>query len=167
LSTKSPEPGKSSRGLLIGTLVIVGVLLVLVFRTGNDAAIYSLGVDQFMAKKAQMSTRNVRIDGKLVSGTLVKRTSPCEYRFQMEKNGSTLDVHYSQCVVPDTFRDVKGVAVMVTAEGKLTSDGYLAASQIFAKCPSKYEMKQSAQSAGMDPSKGMDSMLIPPKVVNN
>ena len=52
-----------------------------------------------------------------------------------------MEVHYAQCVVPDQFRDVKGVQVEVTAEGRLASDGHLVASKIFAKCPSKYEMK--------------------------
>jgi cytochrome c-type biogenesis protein CcmE len=47
-------------------------------------------------------------------------------------------------VVPDTFRDMPGMDVEVTAEGKLDPEGHFEASQIFAKCPSKYEMKDRA-----------------------
>jgi cytochrome c-type biogenesis protein CcmE len=161
------EPPKRHLGLLIALLVMGGVLLTLVLTNFDNAAIYSIGVDQLAAQKDQLGDRNLRVDGKLVSGTLAKRTTPCEYRFRIEKNGSELEVHYPQCIVPDTFRDVKGVDVLVTAEGKLHSDGYLLASQIFAKCPSKYEMKQIAEQSGMDVSKGMDPLVIQPKVVDN
>jgi len=55
-------------------------------------------------------------------------------------------VHYPQCSVPDTFRDVPNVDVEVTAEGTLTETGTFDASRIMAKCPSKYEMEQRAAS---------------------
>jgi cytochrome c-type biogenesis protein CcmE len=161
------QPPKRHLGLLFALLGMGGVLLALVMTNFDNAAIYSIGVDQLAAQKAQLGDRNLRVDGKLVSGTLAKRTTPCEYRFRIEKNGSELEVHYPQCIVPDTFRDVKGVDVLVTAEGKLQSDGHLLASQIFAKCPSKYEMKQIAEQSGMDVSKGMDPLVIQPKALEN
>jgi cytochrome c-type biogenesis protein CcmE len=122
----------------------------------NDAAIYSKGVDEMMAQKDSLADRNVRVQGTLVKGTLARRDSPCEYRFRMKKNGSEIEVRYPQCVVPDTFRDVPNMDVDVTATGKLSKDGHFQASQIMAKCPSKYDMKQMAASGkqmphGMDP----------------
>ncbi len=166
-ATPAATPPKRHLGLLITLLAMGGVLLTLVLTNFDNAAIYSIGVDQLAAQKGQLGERNLRVDGKLVSGTLAKRVTPCEYRFRIEKNGSELEVHYPQCIVPDTFRDVKGVDVLVTAEGKLQSEGYLLASQIFAKCPSKYEMKQIAEQSGMDVSKGMDPLVIQPKVIDN
>ena len=59
----------------------------------------------------------------------------------MQKNDVVMTVLYPQCVVPDTFRDVPGVKVEVTAEGKLLPDGSFRAHQIMAKCPSKYDMR--------------------------
>ena len=53
--------------------------------------------------------------------------------------------------MPDTFRDVPGMDVAVTAEGKLTDDGRFEASQIMAKCPSKYEMQQRAEAGEQAP----------------
>lgn len=161
------EPARRNVGLLVSLLVIVGGILALVFSSFDNAAIYSMGVDELQGQSDEVKARNLRVEGKLVSGTLVKRTTPCEYRFRIEKNGSQLEVHYPQCVVPDTFRDVKGVEVQVTAEGRLASAGHLQASQIFAKCPSKYEMKEMAESAGMPVGQGMESMVIPPKLVDN
>jgi cytochrome c-type biogenesis protein CcmE len=74
----------------------------------------------------------------------VKRDSPCEYRFTVEKKGVQMPVRYAQCVVPDTFRDVPNVEVGVTVEGKLQPDGSFEASSVLAKCPSKYDMKDKA-----------------------
>jgi cytochrome c-type biogenesis protein CcmE len=41
--------------------------------------------------------------------------------------------------------------VAVTVEGELRSDDSLEASQVLAKCPSKYEMKQKAASGEKAP----------------
>ncbi len=145
-----PPAGSSSRskrniGLLIGLLVMGGGILTLVMTSFNNAAIYSKGVDELLAQKTRLASRNVRVAGTLVKGTLVKRDQPCEYRFKMEKNGKVLDVRYPECIVPDTFRDRPETTVQVTAEGKLTTAGYFEASQIMAKCPSKYQEKQRQQ----------------------
>jgi cytochrome c-type biogenesis protein CcmE len=130
---------------LIGLLVMGGGILTLVMTSFNNAAIYSKGVDELLAQKTKLASRNVRVAGTLVKGTLVKRDQPCEYRFKMEKNGKVLDVRYPECIVPDTFRDRPETTVQVTAEGKLSKAGYFEASQIMAKCPSKYQQKQQAQ----------------------
>lgn len=150
------EEPKRSWGLLAGLGALMAGILALVFSSGEDAVVYSYQVDELKAQAAELGNRQVRVQGMLVSGTLTRRDSPCEYRFMMqkagEKNSEPLKVQYAQCVVPDTFRDVKGVEVEVTAEGRLAADGHLEASTIFAKCPSKYEMKEtSAQMGGERP----------------
>lgn len=132
--------------LLAALLVIGGAILTLVMTSFDGAAIYSKSVDELVAQKASLANRNLRVQGTLVKGTLGKRESPCEYRFRLKKNGAEIEVRYSQCVVPDTFRDVPNVDVDVTATGKLASDGHFQASEIMAKCPSKYDMKQQAAS---------------------
>ena len=113
--------------------------------SAEDASIYAIKVDQLVAEKEKFEDRTVRAQGYLVKGSLMKREDPCEYRFKVHNNldkkqGPELAVRYSNCVVPDTFRDVPNVDVEVTAEGKLAQDGdYLVATHIMAKCPSKYE----------------------------
>jgi cytochrome c-type biogenesis protein CcmE len=148
-----PSSGKPRRELvLLGTLLAIGAaILTLVMTNLNDAAIYSKGVDEMMAQKDALADRNVRVQGTLVKGTLARRDSPCEYRFRIKKNGSEIEVRYPQCVVPDTFRDVPNMDVDVTATGKLAKDGHFQASQIMAKCPSKYDMKQMAASGKQMP----------------
>ena len=55
-----------------------------------------------------------------------------------------LSVRYPYCVVPDTFRDAPGFEMgTVTVEGKLCESCHrFEASQIYAKMPRKYEMKE-------------------------
>ena len=168
----SPPEESSRRGwMLLGGLgVIMAGILALFFTSSKDAVTYAYGVDELQAKVADLGPRQVRVMGHLVSGTLVHRESPCEYRFKMTKGDAVLPVSYAQCVVPDTFRDVKGVEVEVTAEGRMTPDGHLEASKIMAKCPSKYEMKDQAAQTGYRPQHegspqqmGPQSAIIPPK----
>ena len=150
---KSPveEPPKRNLGLLAGLLVVMGGLLTLVFTSVDDAAIYSVTTDKLVKNKSEYEDRNVRVEGDLVNGTLRFRKEPCEYRFSMEKNGEKIAVRYPACVVPDTFKDVPGVEVQVTAEGKLSPEGHFEATHIMAKCPSKYEMEQRAKNGEQAP----------------
>lgn len=145
------EPPKRNLGLLAGLLVVMGGILTLVFTSVDDAAIYSVTTDQLVKNKSDYEDRNVRVEGDLVNGTLRFRKEPCEYRFTMEKNGENIPVRYPACVVPDTFKDVPGVEVQVTAEGKLSPEGHFEATHIMAKCPSKYEMEQRAKNGEQAP----------------
>jgi cytochrome c-type biogenesis protein CcmE len=163
------EPPRRNIGLLITVVAIgLGILGLVMINLGREgSSIYSMGVDQLRADQAKFAGRNVRVEGQLVSGTLVRRNDPCEYRFHMMKGDADIDVHYAQCVVPDTFRDVKGVPVQVTAEGRIKPDGTFHASQIFAKCPSKYEMKQVEENTGVRPEhspNGTESPIIPANI---
>jgi cytochrome c-type biogenesis protein CcmE len=165
------EEQKRSWGLLAGLVALGGGVLFVVFNSGGDSVVYSYQVDEVIAQAADLGERQLRVQGMLVSGTLERRDEPCEYRFMMQKAGvkgaEPLKVQYAQCVVPDTFRDVKGVEVEVTAEGRLAEDGHLEATKIFAKCPSKYEMKEGAAALGARPDHAGGAPkpeFIPPKV---
>jgi cytochrome c-type biogenesis protein CcmE len=130
------------------TLVLLGVaaaLSTLVLVGMSSSAVYSKPVDELLRERAKFAGRPVRVEGNLVHGSLERREQPCEYRFRIEKNGTTLPVSFPQCVVPDTFRDVPGMDVGVTAEGSLQRDGAFLATSVLAKCPSKYEMRDRQQ----------------------
>ncbi len=144
----SSAAGRSSGGSRKGNVSLLAVLLVmaagillLVMSSFKNAAVYAKHVDEVVAGRSELTGKRLRVEGMLVHDTLERRDQPCEYRFQMERNGSKLAVRYPQCVVPDTFRDVAGVEVGVTVEGKLTPDGDFVATQVMAKCPSKYEQR--------------------------
>jgi cytochrome c-type biogenesis protein CcmE len=128
--------------IAVGIAMAAATIATLVLTGMQDRAIYSKPVDELLANRAKFLGRPVRADGNLVHGSLAKRDQPCEYRFTIEKNGSTLPVRFAQCVVPDTFRDVPEMDVAVTVEGELQRDDSFEATNVLAKCPSKYEMQQ-------------------------
>jgi cytochrome c-type biogenesis protein CcmE len=159
LPPSEPRKPKSNVGLLIGLLVMGGGILTLVFTSFKGSAVYSKDVDDLVRDKEKLGDRAVRVTGTLVKGSLMKRDQPCEYRFNIEKKGVVLPVRYAQCIVPDTFRDMPGMDVSVTAEGKLTEAGNFEASNIMAKCPSKYEMKDRAKNGEQAPHAAMTQTL--------
>src|ERR1700677_303751 len=131
----------------VGVVIAVGLAMgaagiaALVLTGMQDKAMYSKPVDELLAQKAKFIGRPVRAEGLLVHGSLTKRDQPCEYRFVIHKNDAELPVRFDQCVVPDTFRDVPDIDVGVTVQGELQTDNSFVASEVLAKCPSKYEMQ--------------------------
>lgn len=145
---RRPSDEDSERKRWVGAAVAISLaagaaaIAALVLLGMQDKAIYSKPVDELLAQKAKFVGRPVRAEGNLVHMTLVKRDSPCEYRFSIEKNGVKLPVRFAQCVVPDTFRDVPDMDVGVTVEGQLQANDTFDATSVLAKCPSKYDMQQ-------------------------
>ncbi|MFO0734386.1 MAG: cytochrome c maturation protein CcmE [Labilithrix sp.] len=140
------EGAARKRLLLVIPLVTAAAAIVgLVLLGMQDKGIYSKPVDELVASKGKYQGKAVRAEGNLVHGSLVKKESPCEYRFRIEKNGTDMPVRYVGCVVPDTFQDVPGIELGVTVEGSLRADGNFEATQVLAKCPSKYDMKEKAK----------------------
>lgn len=128
-----------SLGLLAVLLCMVGGI-VAIFTVGfQDAAVYAMPADKLVSRAGELTGRKVRVEGELVPGTLVKRDSPCEYKFTMHAADVPLQVRYGQCVIPDTFRDRPEGGVQVTVEGTLNKEGTFDATLVMAKCASKYD----------------------------
>lgn len=134
-------PRKKSLGLLATLLALVCAVVALFTVGFKEAAVYAMPVDKLVQDKAGLVGRKVRVEGELVPGTLVKRDQPCEYRFTIHKDHDQIPVSYKSCVIPDTFRDMPGGGVNVTVEGALDAQGEFAATQVMAKCASKYDPK--------------------------
>lgn len=142
------EAVEPSRGLSpvvkIGIVVALlggAVSFLLLGSSASDAFVYSKLVNEVMASPAEFNGRELRVEGDLKPGSIKFREDPCEYRFVIQKEGKEMPVQYSQCVVPDTFRDGMGISVVV--QGKLASAGdSFIANQVIPRCPSKYEMQE-------------------------
>ena len=138
---KTSGGGRRNVGLLVALLGAIALILGLVFNF-RESAVYAKSVDQLLAEAPRWAGRSVRVEGTLVKGSLSRQEKPCEYNFRIANQAAELPVRYANCVVPDTFRDLPGMDVKVTVEGKLTAPGNFEASLVMAKCPSKYEMKE-------------------------
>jgi cytochrome c-type biogenesis protein CcmE len=156
------EAGRKRLLLLIPLVMAAAAIVALVLGGFQDKGMYSKTVDVLVAQKAKFVGKPVRAEGDLVHGSLLKRESPCEYRFTIEKNGVAVPVRFPKCVVPDTFRDMPGVDVKVTVEGRLMPDDTIEATNVLAKCPSKYEMKQRAASGEKAPHADLSGPIIAP-----
>ena len=72
--------------------------------------------------------------GYVVPKSIGRKRDSLEYRFDIERNGKVLRAYYSG-IVPDTFKDESEVVLT----GRLAEDGSFHATEMSAKCPSKYE----------------------------
>lgn len=113
--------------LVLAALLGGGCLLVVAVDVlSPSSAVYSFGVAQFLAKRG--FDKPVRVKGKLVPGTLCKVEPSCGYRFSLVEPrqpdsqpaapDEMLSVVYDGCVLPDTFRDIPGVDLLVTVSGR-------------------------------------------------
>jgi cytochrome c-type biogenesis protein CcmE len=124
--------------LLVASLLGFAVVLALAF-SSSKPKVYSVPVAEFL--KSGPADETVRVRGMLVHGTLCKITAECGYRFRLQDSGQQLSVAYDECIIPDTFRDVPGMDIEITAEGERCQGCHeLEATQIVVKCPAKYEM---------------------------
>lgn len=125
---------------LLGTAVAV-----LLLGGGEDSSpfVYSQMVEEVVSDPSTHLGRTLRVEGQLQNGSVLFREDPCEWRFVLEREGREMPVEFPQCVVPDTFRDGMGIAVVV--EGRLREDGSFLATQVIPRCPSRYEMEQREQ----------------------
>jgi cytochrome c-type biogenesis protein CcmE len=133
---------KRSVGMLVALVAMGGGILTMILLSGSESSIYSRSVTQVLSESSKLQGRNVRVQGDLKRCTLVRRDDPCEYRFTLHEGGKELAVHYAQCIISDTIRDVPGV--QVTAEGTIDPAGHFQASTVFGKCSSKYEDDKAA-----------------------
>jgi hypothetical protein len=98
------------------------------------------------------------VEGQLVRGSLYRVKHACEFRFQLQAYGDSraLEVRYPidegylwarrECALPETFCDAPGFELTAVVEGTLERDAqghlYFAGTQLMARCPGKYELRQ-------------------------
>jgi cytochrome c-type biogenesis protein CcmE len=125
--------GKGNVRLLAVLLVMAGGIVALVMTSFKDAAVYSKNVDQAMSEGRSLGSRQLRVEGNLVHGSLQHREQPCEYRFTIKGKETEMPVTYAKCIIPDTFRDVPGMDIGVTVEGKMNQAGQFEATQVLSR----------------------------------
>jgi cytochrome c-type biogenesis protein CcmE len=123
---------------LVLTLAFGGLL----YTTLAEGTEYYKHVDEVMGQPDAWYGKKLQLHGYVVPGSILKRRSSLEYRFQVQSNGQLVSASYTG-VVPDTFKDEAEVVL----KGTLTPEGFqVAPNGVMAKCPSKYEAKPGSTS---------------------
>ncbi len=115
----------------IFALAVTGLLL-----TGiEEGKAYYQTVGELRAMGPQAEGRRIRVAGDVVPGTIAS-AGEGRVRFEIEHEGTRLAVLYTgREPLPDTLVD----RAQAVAEGELLGDGSFEASQVQAKCASKYD----------------------------
>ena len=129
--------------ILLSALVAGGALVALLWATVSSGAEYYKYVDEVARDPGPWRSKRLQVHGNVAAGSIQKRRGSLEYRFTVERNGKSMQVDYTG-IVPDTFKNGSEVVV----KGRLRPDGGFAATELMAKCPSKYEAKSGAGALG-------------------
>lgn len=139
---------KNNQGLRIGIamIIIVGVIGWLAI-TGVEAnKSYYVTIAELQAMGSKAFTRHLRVAGNVLPGTIQR--SGTNANFVLVENDKKLQVAYiGQEPPPDTFKD----NAQALAIGTFGHDGVFHATQLQAKCASKYAPKNAPAQPGEKP----------------
>src|SRR5271169_2612359 len=120
--------------------VIVVSLAYLAYTGVQDSKSYYVTIKELNGMGDGAYSKRLRVAGNVAPGTIKRQGTHLE--FQLEEEGRTIPVVYSGTEAPpDTFKD----NAQALAEGKFGRDGVFRATNIQAKCASKYAPKQPGQ----------------------
>ena len=117
----------------VTTLVLATAFGIMLFTTMGESMQYYKYVDEVTAQPEAWHGKNLQVHGYVVPGSIGRKRDVLEYEFDIQRNGKVIRAYYTG-IVPDTFKD--DAEVVLT--GQLTDKGFIA-TDMTAKCPSKYE----------------------------
>ena len=125
----------SHKAIKIGitAFVLVTAFSALLFTTLQDNLQYYKYVDEVAASPHEWQGKTLQVHGYVVPGTIYKVRNTLDWQFDIQRNGKVISATYSG-PPPDNFKD--DAEVVLT--GKFTAHGF-SATDMTAKCPSKYE----------------------------
>ena len=143
---------QSSRYVRFG--VVIAVILValsyLAYTGVQDSKSYYVTIKELNGMGDGAYSKRLRVAGNVAPGSIKRQGTHLE--FQLEEEGRMIPVVYAGTEAPpDTFKD----NAQALAEGRYGKDGVFHATNIQAKCASKYAPKQpgSAPAPGEAPAK--------------
>jgi cytochrome c-type biogenesis protein CcmE len=121
--------------------IIVGSLAFLAYSGIQGSTTYYKTISELQQMGGQAQSRHVRVGGDVQGNSIVHEAGAVKFNLVQDKQ--MLRVSYEgRDPLPDTFRD----GAQALADGRLGPDGIFHASEIQAKCASKY-----APAPGMAP----------------
>jgi cytochrome c-type biogenesis protein CcmE len=140
---------------------VIAVILValgyLAYTGVQDSKSYYVTIKELNGMGDGAYSKRLRVAGNVAPGSIKRQGTHLE--FQLEEEGKMIPVVYSGTEAPpDTFKD----NAQALAEGKYGRDGVFHASNIQAKCASKYAPKPGATpAAGEAPAKTAQNATQP------
>lgn len=116
----------------VTSLVLVFAFAALMYSTMGESLEYYKKVDEVMVNPAEWQGKALQLHGYAKS--IGRKPDTLDYRFDIESNGQVVRAFYTG-VTPDTFKEDSEVVV----KGRLSDDNTFHATEIIAKCPSKYD----------------------------
>ena len=127
-------PKKAVR-VLATVLILGGAFITLLGTSRRENVQFYKHVDEVMPVAEEWYGRTLKLQGNIVPGSIMRRDSSLDYRFEVKHGESVVTAYYTG-VVPDNFAD--NAEVVVT--GRLSQAGFqVERDGVMAKCPSKYE----------------------------
>ena len=130
---------KAGTKFLIGAAVIVASVSVLMVEGVKETGTYFLTPTELKGKVAADPTFvnvGLKVGAKVVKGSLTRNTAAHEIDFKVSDGTTVYPVTY-RGTIPDTFTDADDIDVVV--EGRLQADGVIHATDVLAKCGSRYD----------------------------
>ena len=127
----------SHKAIKIGVTaaVLVAAFSALLFTTLQDNLQYYKYVDEVAAAPHEWQGKTLQVHGYVVPGSVRGTSDRLNWKFDLQRNGKVISATY-RGVTPDTFKD--DAEVVLTGQFHENGEGFNA-TDMTAKCPSKYE----------------------------
>jgi cytochrome c-type biogenesis protein CcmE len=122
----------------LGSAIIVGTVSLMIYQGIQQTGTYFLTPTQLVARteqNPQFYNVGVKVSAKVLPGSIKRDALNQRVDFAIGDGTRSFPVTYVG-LVPDTFTDANDIDVVV--EGKLGRDGTFHATDVIAKCGSRY-----------------------------
>lgn len=124
---------------VVGAVVIVAAIAFLIYTGVSQTGVYFLSPTELLQRtQTDPSFHDVglKVGAKVVRGSIKRDPANQRIDFEVADSAGRFPVTY-QGIVPDTFNDASEIEVIMS--GKLGRDGIFHATEVLAKCGSRYE----------------------------
>jgi cytochrome c-type biogenesis protein CcmE len=138
---------KAGHKFLLGAAAIVLSVGFLIAEGVKETGVYFLTPSELAAKTQADPTFyevGLKMGAKVVPGSVRRDPSNRQIDFEVSDGVRSYPVTY-RGLVPDTFTDANDIEVIV--EGRLGRDGVFRATEVLAKCGSRYEAAAQGKQA--------------------
>jgi cytochrome c-type biogenesis protein CcmE len=130
---------KARSKFLLGATIIVVSVVFLIASGVKETGVYFLTPTELIDKTTSDPTFydvGIKVGAKVVRGSVRRDDAARRVDFEVSDGQHQFPVTYTG-IVPDTFTDANDIEVIV--EGKYGKDGIFRATEVLAKCGSRYE----------------------------